>query len=128
MNPPSLPPRELTQLRHIAAVLLPGDSRSPAASALADFGDLLIQAIEAIGVEVDALRSALTALPDEPTWTQLERLAEVDRDAFDVICATAAARCRIALHVIVRPRMRRRSLRWSGGFPVAPRPSCVRRA
>ena len=81
---------EVARLRHVAGVLLPGDERSPAAASVDDLDELLTRAIEAIGTERPALRSALALLPERPDWESLRSLATTHPAEFEVVSAVAA--------------------------------------
>lgn len=85
-----LTPGELTTLRAVAVVLLPGNETSPAATSLPDIDALLNRAAEALGPEAAELKQTLAALPAEITWDGLKALFETDADAFDLISTTAA--------------------------------------
>lgn len=83
-------PSEVDQLRAVAHALIPGDHSSPAASDLSDYPELLGRAVNALGPEADALRTALTKLPPDVDLSALERFATEDPAAFDVISTAVA--------------------------------------
>ena len=78
-------PAQLDQLKHVAQVLLPGDDRAPSASGIADLGELMARAIDAVGVEGQVVMAALAQLEAEPTWDQLRAYAEGHPDDFEVL-------------------------------------------
>lgn len=80
----------IARLAKIAAILLPGDDRSPAANAVAELDMLLRQAVEAIGSEEEPLREALALLPAELDWASVQEFAESLPDEFEIVATVAA--------------------------------------
>lgn len=83
-------PDGVTQLRRVAALLLPGDDQSPAAGELPDLDELLASAVRAVGVEGAALREALLILPEHLDWGVLRDFAETHPAEFDLVSVVAA--------------------------------------
>ena len=81
---------DLGILRTVAGILLPGDDRSPAATALDDLDEWLASAVRAIGREGPALGEALHQLPEALDWDSLKAFAEANPVQFDLIATVAA--------------------------------------
>lgn len=79
-----------TNLRKVAALLLPGDHSSPAAESLDDLDALIDAAVVAVAPEEASLARALAALPADLTWESLEAFSIDDTEGFEIISAVAA--------------------------------------
>jgi hypothetical protein len=82
---PLLSPGQIDRLHALANVLLPGSHPSPAASDLADFDQLLSQAVGALGREFPAITAALETLPTVITRDSVLGFSERDPKSFELI-------------------------------------------
>ena len=80
-----LSPHQLDRLRALASVLLPGSDESPAAGDLADFDQLVSQAVGALSGEFAAVRSAIEALPSAITQDSASSFSESDPKSFELV-------------------------------------------
>jgi hypothetical protein len=102
--------QELSQLRGVASVLLPGLNDSPAASTLPDLDVLLQKAAKALGPELSVLQQALESLPPSVEWNTLLRFSKANQADFDVISTAVAGAYFLSTEVL-----------QSIGYPTGPR-------
>lgn len=76
---------QLSTLRSVAALLIPGSSYSPTPAHLLDFDELLGRAVVALGPESKSLPGALHRLPSEITWDSLSAFAVREPVHFEII-------------------------------------------
>lgn len=91
MSTPALNDSEITAVRAVAGVLIPGDGTSPPSGQVTDYDGLLQQAARALGPELDDLRSAIGSLPRATSWATLEQFAGDRAEQFELVSTTAAA-------------------------------------
>lgn len=76
---------EIDRLRALADALLPGSEKSPAATDLEDFEQLVSQAANALRGEIAGIRSAIEALPSSITRDSVARFSESSPKAFELV-------------------------------------------
>jgi hypothetical protein len=102
--------QELSRLREVASVLLPGFNNSPAATALPELDALFQRAAKALGPELFALQQALEDLPPSVEWNTLLKFSHTEHAAFDVISTAVAGAYFLSTEVL-----------QSIGYPTGPR-------
>lgn len=81
---------EVSRLRAVAAVLIPGDGTAPAAVDLPEIDDLLQRAAAALGPDLPALHDAVAGLPDELDVAGLKAYSQRAPEPFALLGTTVS--------------------------------------
>src|SRR5437016_5036115 len=90
MSRSALTDEEVSAVRDVAMVLIPGGHGSPPAGQVTGYQDLVQQAAIAVGAELETLRSAISQLPTEISWAALCEFERQSPEAFELVSTIAA--------------------------------------